>query len=162
MLNIDELIIIYIILNYQINKRVIRIVSCYPIIHWIVFEFVIVGSFVISELVNTVKYLLLTRPANTSCHIYLSYMVHLSFPYHLSHTSRQCNIIIIIFIIITIILKREILFIHNSETLHINKETKVLKTLEDDTTSMLIVRINSSRLTQLVILRYLEYLRFKI
>ena len=31
MLNIDELIIIYIILNYQINKRVIRVVSCYPI-----------------------------------------------------------------------------------------------------------------------------------
>ena len=58
-LNIDELIIIYIILNYQINKRVIRIVLCYPIINWVIFEFVIFDLFIIRavfELVNTVEY----------------------------------------------------------------------------------------------------------
>ena len=38
-LNIDELIIIYIILKYQINKQVIRIVLCYPITNEIMFEF---------------------------------------------------------------------------------------------------------------------------
>ena len=39
--------IIYIILNYQINKRVIRVVSFYPITNWIVFEFVIFDQFII-------------------------------------------------------------------------------------------------------------------
>ena len=33
--NIDGLIIIYIILNYQINKRVIRVTSFYLIINWV-------------------------------------------------------------------------------------------------------------------------------
>ena len=40
-LNFDELIIVYIILNYQINKLVIHVVSCYPITNWVVFEFFI-------------------------------------------------------------------------------------------------------------------------
>ena len=39
-LNIDELIIIHINLNEQINKQVIRVVLCYPITNWIVFQFV--------------------------------------------------------------------------------------------------------------------------
>ena len=34
-LNKDELIIIYIILKYQINKRVIRVILCYLITNWI-------------------------------------------------------------------------------------------------------------------------------
>ena len=58
-LNIDELIIIYIILNYQINKRVIRVVSCSPVTTWVVFEFVIFDLFifrVVFGLVNTVEY----------------------------------------------------------------------------------------------------------
>ena len=40
-LNIDELIVIRTNLNDQINKRIIRVVSCYPITNWVVFEFVI-------------------------------------------------------------------------------------------------------------------------
>ena len=57
-LNIEELIIIYIILNYQINKLVIRVLSCYTFINWIVFEFVIFNLFIIRvvlELTNTVE-----------------------------------------------------------------------------------------------------------
>ena len=38
-LNIDGLIIIHINLNDQINILVIRVVSCYPITNWVVFEF---------------------------------------------------------------------------------------------------------------------------
>ena len=63
MLNIDGLIIINIILNDQINKRVICVVSCYLIINWIVFEFVIFYSFIIHimfESTNKIKNLLLT------------------------------------------------------------------------------------------------------
>ena len=59
MLNIDELIIIYIILNNQINKQVI--------------EYVIFDSFIIRVVfgsANTVEYLLLTRPVNTNCYFY--------------------------------------------------------------------------------------------
>ena len=44
-------------------------------------------------------------------------------------------------------LKREISLIQNSKLLHLNRETKVLKTLEDDITSRLIARINGSRPT---------------
>ena len=40
MLNIDELIINYINLNDQINKRVRLIVSCYLITNLIIFEFI--------------------------------------------------------------------------------------------------------------------------
>ena len=40
MLNIDELILIHILLNDQINKRVIHDISCYLIINRVVFEFV--------------------------------------------------------------------------------------------------------------------------
>ena len=40
-LKIDALIVIYINLNDQINKRVIRVVSCYSINNRVVFEFVI-------------------------------------------------------------------------------------------------------------------------
>ena len=49
----------YIILNYQINKRVIRVVSCSPVTTWVVFEFVIFDLFifrVVFGLVNTVEY----------------------------------------------------------------------------------------------------------
>ena len=46
-LNIDELNIIYIILNYKINKHVTRIVSCYLITKWVVFAFFISESIVI-------------------------------------------------------------------------------------------------------------------
>ena len=41
MLNINGLVIICIILNDQIKKRIIRVISCYPISNWVVFEFVI-------------------------------------------------------------------------------------------------------------------------
>ena len=54
MLNIDELIIIYIILNYQINKQIILSIN----INWIIFEFVISNPFIIRVmfgLTNTVK-----------------------------------------------------------------------------------------------------------
>ena len=54
MLNIDGLTIIHIILNDQINKQVIRVVSYYLIINWVVFEFVIFDLF---GLANTVEYL---------------------------------------------------------------------------------------------------------
>ena len=63
MLNIDELIQIYIILNYQINKRVTRVISCYTITNRVMFEFVIFDMFIIRVifgLVNTVDNLLLT------------------------------------------------------------------------------------------------------
>ena len=46
-----------------------------------------------------------------------------------------------------IYLKREISLIENNNALHMNIETKVLKTLEDDTTSRLIVKRNCSKLT---------------
>ena len=64
-LNKDGLIIIYIILNYQINKWVIRVILCYPITNWVVFEFVIFDPFIIRDvfgMLNTVQYLLLTEP----------------------------------------------------------------------------------------------------
>ena len=48
--------------------------------------------------------------------------------------------------------------VQNNNTLHLNIETKVLKMLEDDTTFRLIIRINGSRPTQVVILKYVEYL----
>ena len=46
-LNIDELIIIYIILNYQINKQVTCVISCYPITNWVLFEFINYDLFII-------------------------------------------------------------------------------------------------------------------
>ena len=60
MLDINELIIIYIILNYQINKSVIRVVLCYQVINWVVFEFFISNLFII-RIVNIVEYLLLIQ-----------------------------------------------------------------------------------------------------
>ena len=39
-LNVDELVVNYINLNDQINKRVIRVVSCFSMTNWVVFEFV--------------------------------------------------------------------------------------------------------------------------
>ena len=63
MLNIDELIIIYIILNYQINKQVTRVLSCYMITNWVVFEFIIYDSFInciVFGLMNKIENLLLT------------------------------------------------------------------------------------------------------
>ena len=68
MLNIDELIIVYNILNHQINKMVIRIVLCYPITNLAKFEFVYFDSFIICvvfRLANILKYMLLTRPMNS-------------------------------------------------------------------------------------------------
>ena len=50
MLNIDELIIIYIILKYQINKQVIRIVLCLP--NKIVFEFFIFDPYLIRVVIG--------------------------------------------------------------------------------------------------------------
>ena len=41
-LNIDELVIIYIILNYQINKLVICVILCHSITNWVVFQFIII------------------------------------------------------------------------------------------------------------------------
>ena len=64
-LNKNELIIIYLILNCQINKQVIRVILCYPITNWVVFEFVIFDQFIIFVvfgMVTTVQYLLLTQP----------------------------------------------------------------------------------------------------
>ena len=49
--------------------------------------------------------------------------------------------------------KREISLIQISDTLHLNIKTKVVKTLEDDTISRLITRINGSRPTD----EYLKY-----
>ena len=71
MLNIDELIITYIILNYQINKRATRVVLCYMITNRVVFEYVISDPFIICVvfgLVNIVANLLLIRSVNTNCH----------------------------------------------------------------------------------------------
>ena len=39
MLIIDVLIIIHSILNDQINKKIIRVMSCYLIINWVMFNF---------------------------------------------------------------------------------------------------------------------------
>ena len=52
MLNIDELIIIYIILNYKINKLVTCVVSCYLITDYVVFEFVIFYLFIIRVMIG--------------------------------------------------------------------------------------------------------------
>ena len=51
------------ILNYQIHERVIRVVLCYTITNWVVFEFIIFDSFIISVvfgLMNNVENLLFT------------------------------------------------------------------------------------------------------
>ena len=64
MLNIDKIVIIYIILHYRINKRVTHVSSCYTITNWIMFEFVIYDPFIIRVvfgLMNVVENLLLTR-----------------------------------------------------------------------------------------------------
>ena len=47
MLNIDELIILYIILNYKINKHVTCVISCYLITNWVLFEFINYDMFII-------------------------------------------------------------------------------------------------------------------
>ena len=60
MLDINELIIIYIILNYQINKWVIRVVLCFQVINWVKFEFFISNLFII-RIVNIKEYLLLIQ-----------------------------------------------------------------------------------------------------
>ena len=74
MLNIDEIVIIYIILNYKIKKRVTCVLSCYTIINWVVFEFVIFDLFFIHVvLVNTVENLLLTQPMSNNCHPYSTF-----------------------------------------------------------------------------------------
>ena len=60
MLNIDGLIIIHIILNDQINKQVIRVVSYYSITNRVMFEFVIFYPIIIRVtfgLANTMEYL---------------------------------------------------------------------------------------------------------
>ena len=65
MLNIDALLIIYIILNYKINKHVTRVLLCYTIINWVMFEFFISDLFIIRVvfgLTNTIKNMLLTQP----------------------------------------------------------------------------------------------------
>ena len=57
MLNIVELNIVYIILNYKINKRVTRVILCYLITKRVVFEFVIFNLFIIRVmfgLMNTI------------------------------------------------------------------------------------------------------------
>ena len=67
MLNINELIINYIILNYQINKRVTHVESCYLVLNWVMFKFVISNPFIIHVifgLMNIIKNLLLTRLKN--------------------------------------------------------------------------------------------------
>ena len=56
MLSIDELIIIYINLNNQINKRVIHIVSYYSFINWIVFKLINFDTIII-ELTSVIVYL---------------------------------------------------------------------------------------------------------
>ena len=63
MLNFDEFIIIYIILNYKINKQVTHVISSFTIINWIMFEFVISDLFimhVVFGLTNTIENQLLT------------------------------------------------------------------------------------------------------
>ena len=63
MLNINELVIIIITLNYQINKLVTLVESCYTVTNWVVFGFVISDSFIIRvmfELANTIENLLST------------------------------------------------------------------------------------------------------
>ena len=45
-LNMNELIIIYIILNYQINERVMHVILCYRNTDWVVFEFVRFDPFI--------------------------------------------------------------------------------------------------------------------
>ena len=63
MLNIDKLVIIIVNLNYQINKRVTVVESCYTVTNWVVFEFVISDPFIIRvvfELTNTIENLLST------------------------------------------------------------------------------------------------------
>ena len=75
MLNIDKLVIIIITLNYQINKRVTLVESCYTVTNWIVFEFIISDPFIIRvvfKLANTIENLLSTRPMNTNDHPYSS------------------------------------------------------------------------------------------
>ena len=60
MLSIDELIIIYINLNNQINKRVIHIVSYYSFINWIVFKLINFDTIIIRvvfELTSVIVYL---------------------------------------------------------------------------------------------------------
>ena len=57
-------------------------------------------------------------------------------------------------------LKRENSLIHKSMTLYLNEKIKVLKILKDDITFKYIVRINDLKVIQLIILRYLEYLKF--
>ena len=73
-LNMDELIINYINLNDQIHKRVICVVSCYPIANWVMIEFINFDTIIIRVmfgLTNTVEYLYIdtqTRQADMNCH----------------------------------------------------------------------------------------------
>ena len=53
-LNINELIILYIILNYQINKRVTLIASCYSNTNGVVLKFVIYNSFIIHVMFESI------------------------------------------------------------------------------------------------------------
>ena len=86
MLNIDELIIINIILNYQINRPVTYIVSCYTITNWVTFEFVIIDMLIIHivfelektiEIIDTVQ----TPPVNTNYHLTLQVAKGMSYDF---------------------------------------------------------------------------------
>ena len=57
-------------------------------------------------------------------------------------------------------LKEINLLIQVNNTIYRNTESKVLKTLEDDTTSSLIAKMIDSVATHLIIQKCLEYLRF--
>ena len=65
-LNINKLIIIYIILNYQINKPVILVIIFYRFIIYIVFG-----------LTDTIEYLLFTEPVNANWNPYNTLIVTL-------------------------------------------------------------------------------------
>ena len=95
-LNMDELIIIYIILNYQIIKRVTCIISCYQITNWVVFEFFIFDQLIIHvvfEMTNNIEYLLLTRSKHNSL-TRLATPIHrnddLNFHYHSNMVTYEC------------------------------------------------------------------------
>ena len=86
MLNIDGLIINHINLNDQINKWVMCVELCYPIINGIMFEFVNFDTIIIRVVfgvVNTIEHLYVdmtrTRHANKNYHPYI---------YQLSQASR--------------------------------------------------------------------------
>ena len=95
-LNIDELIIIYVIFNYQINKRVTYIISCYQITNWVVFKFFIFDQLIIRvvfEMTNTIEYLLLTLSKHNPL-TRIATPIHrndnLNFHYHSNMVTYKC------------------------------------------------------------------------